>query len=167
MEKYQELRKTAEEKLHIADHMLTQTYPLIKDPKLLMAIIENLFLALTNALGSVLYYERHFKNIPPFQDNFSSKLNMFILRCIEKHNINKDYPTHIQDIKEIIVQHRKSPVEFTRKDSFIICSEDYNMRSISLGQITDYLKKTKLFIQEASNIVSKNENIINYKNGIS
>lgn len=159
MEKFQELREVAKKKVHIADHMLTQTYPLIKDPKLLLAIIENVFLALTNAIGSVLYYERLFKRIPPFQDNFSSKFNMFRARCVEKYKINKDYVGMIRDVKDIILQHKKSPVEFSRKDSFVICSEDYKMKVISIEQIKSYLDKTKLFIQEASYIVSKNENI--------
>lgn len=161
MEKFQELRETAKKKISIADHMLTQTYPLIKDPKLLLAIIENIFLALTNAIGSVLYYERLFKKIPPFQDNFPSKFNMFRTRCVQRHNINKDYIDLVSDVKSIIIKHKKSPVEFTRKDSFVICSENYKMKIISLEEIKNYLDKTKLFIQEVSSIVSKNENIFN------
>jgi hypothetical protein len=126
-----------------------------------ISIVENVFLALTNAMGSVLYYERLFKRIPPFQDNFASKFNMFRERCIEKHGINREHVELIQNVKEIILQHKKSPMEFTRNDSFVICSEDYKMKAISVVEIKDYLNKTKLFIQEASNIVSKNESIFN------
>ena len=159
MEKFQELRELSKKKLKIADHMLTMTYPFVQDPKLLIAVIENLFLALTNAMGSLLYYERLFKKIPPFQDSFASKFNMFKAKCVTKYNIDTDYIMMIQELKEIIIEHRKSPVEFSKKDRFIICSEDYKMKIISLDQLKDYIKKTKLFIQQTNNIVSKNESI--------
>jgi hypothetical protein len=43
MEEFQVLRDKAVEKIKIADHMLFMTYPLVKDPKLLMSILENTF----------------------------------------------------------------------------------------------------------------------------
>ena len=44
MEKFQELREISKKKIFLADHILTQTYPLLKDPKLLLATTENIFL---------------------------------------------------------------------------------------------------------------------------
>src|SRR3989339_632809 len=134
MEKFQELRDIAKKKLHLADHILTQTYPLIQDNKLLLAVVENIFLALTNAMGSILYYERLFKKIPPFHDNFDSKFNMFRSRVVDSYNIDKEQVKFIQEIKDMIVAHKKSPVEFTKKDKFVICSDDYNIKTITLEQ---------------------------------
>ena len=57
MEKYEELRDMARKKIQIADHMLTMTYPMIKDPKLLLAVMENIFLALTNSIAASLLNE--------------------------------------------------------------------------------------------------------------
>ena len=159
MEKFQELRDIAKKKLHLADHILTQTYPLIQDNKLLLAVVENIFLALTNAMGSILYYERLFKKIPPFHDNFDSKFNMFRSRVVDSYNIDKEHVRFIQDIKDIIVAHKKSPVEFTKKDKFVICSDDYNIKTITLEQMKGYVSKAKSFIQKTDSIVSKNEEI--------
>ena len=77
MEKFQELRDAANKKLQLADHILTMTYPIVKDPKLLLSVVENLFLAFSYGIGSVLHYERLFKRIPPFPDNFASKFELF------------------------------------------------------------------------------------------
>ncbi len=159
MEKFQELRQKAEKRLKTADHMLTMTYPFVQDPKLLMAVVENLFLALANAMGSVLYYERLFKRIPPFQDTFISKFNMFKEKCSPKYKIDAQYLQLIMEIRDIIVEHKKSPVEFSKKDRFIICSDDYKMKSVTVSQLKDYIKKTKLFITEVHNICSKDESI--------
>ena len=163
MEKFQELREQAKKKLNVADHMLTMTYPLVQDSKLLLAVMQNIFLALTYSIGSILHYERSFKTIPPFQDNFSSKFNMFRAKIVDAYKIDKNYVDFIQEIKDIIVQHQQSPVEFVRKDRFVICSDDYKMKTISIENMREYLNKTKSFIALASKIVSKNEEIFKKK----
>ena len=43
MESYEIARDKAKRHVKIADHMLTQTYPLIQDPKLLIAVMDNIF----------------------------------------------------------------------------------------------------------------------------
>ena len=88
---------------------------------------------------------------------------MFRAKCASKYNFNREQIELVQDIKDIILEHKKSPVEFTRKDSFVICSNNYNMRTISLDKMKNYLAKAKLFIQEINNIVIKNEGIFTNK----
>jgi len=159
MEKFQELRDAASKKMHLADHMLTMTYPMVKDPKLLLSVIENLFLALTYGMSSLLHYERLFKRIPPFADNFAGKFELFKDKCLEKYNIDNEIVKIMQDTKEIIVAHKKSPMEFPRKETLVICNGDYRMKTISANMIKDYVEKAKLFIKNISTIVSKDESI--------
>lgn len=161
MEKFQELRENAKRKISIADHMLTQTYPLVQDPKLLLSVLENVFLALTNSMGAILHYERLFKRIPPFQDNFDSKYNMFRARIVERHDIERGHVEIIKEVKDIILQHRQSPVEFTRKDKLVICNGDYKMKTISVNDIREYIREAKDFINLAQMITMKNEEIFN------
>ena len=159
MEKFQELREAANKKLHLADHMLTMTYPIVKDPKLLLCVIENLFLALAYGMSSLLYYERIFKRIPPFTDNFAIKFELFKDKCLDKYNLDDEIIKIMQDIREIIVAHKKSPMEFPRKETLVICNGDYRMKTISVNMIKDYVEKAKLFIKNISTIVSKDESI--------
>ena len=159
MEKFQELRDAANKKLKLADHILTMTYPMVKDPRLLLSSIENLFLAFTYGMSSLLYYERLFKRVPPFPDNFASKFEMFRDECSKRYNIDSEHLKIIQDIKEIIVSHKKSPMEFSRNDSLIICNGNYRMKTISANMIHNYVQKAKLFIKNISTIVSKDESI--------
>jgi hypothetical protein len=159
MEKFQEYRELAIKKLKIADHILTVTFPLVKDTRLLLGVIENLFLSLTYSMSSILYYERLFKRIPPFHDNFESKFNMFKERCFKKYNLNPEFISLIKEIKELIILHKKSPVEFTRKDSFVICNGYYRIKTIKIDLIKRYKEKTNLFLEETKKITSKNEDI--------
>ena len=159
MERFQEYREKARSKLKIADHMITMTYPLVQDTRLLISVMENLFLSLTNSMASVLYYERLFKRIPPFHDNFDSKYNMFRSKVVPRYKIDPSYVQMLNEIKDIIIQHKKSPVEFTRKDMFVIASNTYNLKTISVDQIKKYIAKSKLFLEEMEQIVSKDEQI--------
>ncbi|MFH0867774.1 MAG: hypothetical protein V1831_00515 [Candidatus Woesearchaeota archaeon] len=161
MEKFQELRDAASKKLHLADHILTMTYPMVNDPKLLLSAIENLFLAFTYGMSSVLYYERTFKRIPPFPDNFTAKFELFREKCSRRYNIDQEYLKIMREIKEIIVAHKKSPMEFPRNQSLVICNGDYRMKTISANMIKIYVEKAKLFIKNMSTIVSKDEGIFN------
>jgi hypothetical protein len=159
MEKYEELRDIARKRIKVADHMLTMTYPMVRDPKLLLAIMENIFLALTNSMGALLYYERIYKRVPPFQDTFVSKFNVFRQKCAKRFNIDQELLMMIGEIKDIIMEHKKSPVEFTRNDSFVICSDNYKMKTISLGKMRDYISKSKLFMQNINNAISQNKEV--------
>jgi hypothetical protein len=159
MEKFQELRDSANKKLKIADYILTMTYPMVKDPKLLLAATENLFLAYSYSMSSLLYYEQIFKRIPIFPDNFSSKLEVFRNKCLERYKIDADYIKIIKELKEIIILHKKSPLEFPRNESLIICNDSYRMRTVSPVMVKEYVEKAKLFIKRVSTIVSKDESI--------
>ena len=161
MEKFQELRDTSKKKLQLADHLLTMTYPLVKDPNLLLSSVENLFLAFSYGMTSVLHYEMTFKRISPFPDNFTSKFELFQDKCAKRYNIDIEHLNIMKDLKDIIVAHKKSPMEFSRKENFVICNGDYRLRTISANQVKDYVEKAKLFIKNVSIIVSKDEAIFN------
>jgi len=159
MERFQVEREKALKHLKVADHMLTQTYPLIKDPKLLVAVLENLFVSLSSAMASILHYERLFKRIPLFQEDFESMFNTFKARCTRRYDINIEYITLIQDIRDLLKEHKRSPVEFARKDKFVITTESYHLRIISIDKMKQFIAKAKLFIEEMNNMVTKNDRI--------
>lgn len=161
MEKFQELRGAAKTNIEKADHMLSVTYPLLKDTKLLLPIIENVFLSLTKTMDSLLYYDLLFKRIPQFPENFEVKLNIFRARSTRRYNINESYARLIQETKSLVQEHKKSPIEFTREGKFVICDNKYNTKTITPEQIKEYINKAKLFIEEARKVTSKNEGIFN------
>ncbi len=159
MEKFQQAREKAVRNLRIADHMLYVTYPLVRDNKLLMSITENIFLALTNAMASVLYYERLFKRVPPFHETFDSKYNLFSEKIVPRYNIDRKYLQYLRTIKDIMIAHRESHVEFSRPGKYVICIEDYKTKTISVTELKDMLKVAKEFVAMCNSIVEKNEGI--------
>jgi len=159
MEKFQELRDNASKKLQLADYIMAKAYPLVKDPRLLLSSVENLFLAFSYGMGSVLHYESAFKRIPPFPDNFLSKFDLFRDKCAKRYNIPDESLKIMKDLREIVIAHKKSPVAFSRRDDFVICDGGYRMRKISANEVKHCIEKAKLFIKDVTTIVGKDEAI--------
>ncbi len=155
MERFLECQQEANQKLRLAEHMLTQTYPLIKDTRLLLAVITNVFSALEKSMSSLLYIERYYKRIPPFQDTFESRFNAFRYTLVDKYHINREYLLLIKDIEAIITAHRESPVTFSRKDRFVICTGNYRMREINVTKLKDYIIRTKEFLEIINRVVNQ------------
>lgn len=142
--------KDAKKNIFLADHILTQTYPLVNEPKILLSVIEYIYKANLNIIEYLL------TNLKiPYHKNDESKINAFKNHIVKEYHINIEYITLVEDIRIILQKHKKSPVEFTRKDKFIICSETYNLRTISVNQMKKYIRIAKIFLMEAENIVRK------------
>ncbi|KYK25726.1 hypothetical protein AYK26_01785 [Euryarchaeota archaeon SM23-78] len=159
MEQFQILRDKAIQKIKVADHMLFMTYPLVKDPRLLLSIIENIFASLDFGVSALLQHERLFKRIPPYHDSFTSRFEIFKDKMIPRHNLSPRHAKLIRELREIISEHKKSPIEFARKDKFVICSPTYSLKTIDINLVKKYIFETKVFVDNINKIVSKHEGI--------
>jgi len=155
MEDYNQSKEESRKYLKLADHILYNTYPLLSDPKLLLKAMDNIFLSITNTISALLFYEKFNNRITEFDNTFETKIDLFRKKCLLHHNFDPNYIKLILDVKEIIVQHRKSPVEFVKKNKFVICSNDYKMKTITDNDVKNYLKKAKAFYGRIDNILLK------------
>jgi flagellar biosynthesis chaperone FliJ len=152
---YQEMLEKAKFQYDAAFHLLTVTYPLIKDPKLLLGIISNLFTSMESAMSAILSYERQLRLVPNYYQEFQSKFNIFRYKSVKRNKIPQDHVNLMMDLKEIIDLHKKSPIEFKRQDRFVICGKDYTLRQIQAQDIRIYLDKNKAFLNVADRIVNR------------
>lgn len=156
MEHHETFSRKARQDLKVADHMINVTYKFVGDPRMLVTVMRRVFNAVTNSVATLLYYERSRKRIPAFSSNFENMLNTFKARCVRRYQISGEYIKMIEELKEIIDKHKSSPVEFSRKDKFVICSEDYRMQVITAEKIKNYINRAKLFHTEIEGMVSIN-----------
>ena len=157
MERFAEHKQRAVQNVKVADHMLTMTYPLLKDPKLLIAVLENLFMATTNAMASILYYERLFKRVPPFHDTFESKYNLFKQKIVPVYQVDLKWVRFIAELKELVQDHKESTTEFPRKGKFVMADNNYRIKTLGEEDLKYYLQLTKDFVNHVLQLVSKND----------
>ncbi|MGM5484926.1 MAG: hypothetical protein ACQEP1_03580 [Nanobdellota archaeon] len=131
--------------LHTADHILTQTYPMVNDPRLLLSAIDNVRSAMIEAVSGLLERKREKKEIPPYHDQEQSKVNMFKLRIVDDYGIDDSL---LDEVIDLINKHKESPVEFPREDKFVICDEDYNNEALTPDYVKGLIKKADEFVDE-------------------
>jgi hypothetical protein len=156
-EEHQEYISEAIKKIKTADHILVMTYPLVKDPKLLLTVIEKTYLGMKDAVYSIIAYERLWKRIPYASDSFQDKLRVFQQRIIDNYNIEKKYINKIQELAETIKEHKESTIEFARKEKFVICSKNYKLNTITKESIKKDVEEGKRFVEKINNIIQENE----------
>ena len=156
MRDYEVAREKAIKQIRLADHILTMTYPLVNDPKLLKLVMKNIYLSMESTIAMLLHYERFYKRIPPFTENFQVMLER-LHPVLKKHNISTEYVIFLNRLNEIMNKQTESDIEFVRKDKFVFASRDYYLSIISTNELKDYLAKAKVFMQQLIGVVDENE----------
>jgi hypothetical protein len=158
MERYQECRVESEKLMKLADHVLTMTYPLVQDPKILKVVLHNVYEAMFNTLGYLLNYERYYKRVPPFTENYPVMVEM-AKDVFRKYNISTGYVGFLNEINETVETQKQSEVEFVRKEKVVFASKDYDLNAISVKELKEFIAKAKLFMQDINRVVKENERI--------
>ena len=100
MQEFRNLVLEAHRKLRLADHMAYITYPMLKETKLLLTILDNLDKSLKLSLNAYLYYERLYKRISIYPDDFKTKLDLFERGPAKRYNL-ENYSKLIIEIHNI------------------------------------------------------------------
>ncbi len=131
-----------------ADHLAYVSYPLLKDNKLLLAITQNLYMAGLKGMDAVLHYEYLYKRITMMPVDFESRMQIFETKVAPKMNIRQGIPKIIKDLRFIMQQHKNSPMEFSRREKFVICNDDYTtMKTIDIVMLKDYIVVMRDFLR--------------------
>lgn len=146
MEDFEVKLKDAKNKLYVADHMLTNTYGLLKDSKILLAIIDNISLSFEGGLSAFLEHERLFRRISAYNKTADSELNFFILKVKDKYEFEEDFEKTYSRLREILRAHKDSSMEFTRKGNFVIANEEYDLTKITPEDIKKDIKTCRDFL---------------------
>ncbi|MFH1591389.1 MAG: hypothetical protein ABIC95_05685 [archaeon] len=165
MEEYEAARLAAGKHLKIADHMLTQTYKLVRDPKILLAVAENLYKSVSASIDAILSWERLYKRIPPYPSNPESKIQLFAARSIRRYGFPDSYAKLAQRLHEVIERHRKAPVEFSRKKTFVICDDDYDIKALTEDELKVMLVTAFDLATAMQHMVTRNERVLRKRDG--
>lgn len=144
----------AHKSVKIAEHLFTVTYPLSHDLKLLLSILFNLHKAQKYSLTALLEKKMEQKQIPILPNEYRKRLFWLQLNY-DFLKLDKELVDLLFEVDSILSLHEKCPIEFVRKDRFVLCTDTYNIKTISAKEINQYLIKTKLFIDKiTSNLAS-------------
>ncbi|MBI2667657.1 hypothetical protein HYX17_02705 [Candidatus Woesearchaeota archaeon] len=153
MEVLKDLMKDSNTHLNTADHLAYVSYSNIKDNKIIVSIADNLYKSLLKAVEAVLQYERMYKRIPPYSENFNAKLEMFKTKCAPRYNLDNEITALLDNLRGIVDQ--KKELMENGKEKFIAFNNEYKARSLTIEKVKEYLAKSKPFIQKVNEIIKE------------
>ena len=165
MERFHEELEAGRRHLRTADHLVSITFPLVKDNKLLLTAMENLFSGAKNLMASLLHYEEAFKRIPHFQGDYDTMAHWFRSKCVPYYNLSRDYGISLDELNVLADNHKTSAVEFTRGDGLVMFSDTCNFRKISLAELKAYIGIMKRMLLDVEGVVLRYEGIFGRSKG--
>ena len=152
MEKFLENLQEADKIIRTVDHLVYVTFPLVKDKRMLLRIITETKRAVALCINSILQYDYLYKKIRLYQDT-RDNFRTFREKCAPRYGISQEEIGKITALFEMAERHKKSPLEFVRKDKIVIMSENFQTDIVTV-------EKTKEYVILAKNILFKVEKSI-------
>jgi hypothetical protein len=129
-------------RIRVADHMLTMTYPLVKDPKLLIAVLSNLVKSMESSMEHVLTQENISHSNTP-----QGRLTAYKQYIARKRSTPAETLRAYEEMSATLKEHEESPIAFRREEKFVICNEGYKLRTLSPATAKKYVALAKIFQQ--------------------
>ena len=141
--------------LRIADHMIYITYPVLKENRLLIKVLEEVYSVVKKTIDMILQHEYEHKRIKMYSD---PKINMAIFeqKCAQRYNITSEEIIGIKQIMDLFESHRTSPMEFSRRNKFVIMTDDLRTDSITMVNLKVMLGVAKGIVRKAESVLYQN-----------
>jgi len=134
--------------LRIADHMIYITYPVLKENRLLVKVLEEVYSAVKRTIDLIMGYEYEHKRIKIYSD---PKINMAIFeqKCAQRYNITSEEILSMKQIIDLFESHKSSPMEFSRQNKFVIMTDDLRTDSVTMLKLKAMLGTAKGIVRKA------------------
>lgn len=144
----------ANELIKRADHMFYVTYPLIKDNKLIITMAENINNGMICAMDAILMYEKLYKRISIYPEDFRVKMDIFKDSVARRYNIDREQIVLIQDLKKFLEEKKSSGTEFVKNDKYVFFNQKQGLKSLGLDKIKQNLNISKEFLRKVNGILT-------------
>jgi len=144
MQQYKEDLKQALRHIQIADHITYVTFPLVNEKRLLLKIIEEINLSIICSLNCMFNYKYPLKSIDFGKDN--TDLENSLKEISKDYELTNEQIIKIKEVFELNKKHKKSSIEFVKKDNVVILSDNLSFQAINIQKIKEYLLLAKRII---------------------
>jgi len=143
----------AEQRIGVANHLLTRTYPMVKDSRILLAVAKELHTAASNTATALLEFEKSQKRIPVLVNDPASRVEL-LQDALAFHKMGKEYKDAVKELHHIIVEHEKSPIEFAQPDRFVICDKEYQLTTVTHDNLKKSMSTIRKFITDVNKVTN-------------
>jgi hypothetical protein len=150
---YLESLRASEKYLETADHLAYVTIGVVKEKRLLLNVLENIYKAVLYAMNAVLQFESERNQIKTYKE--SSK-NMGVFKIVsDRYGINNEELRMIDEIMLLTKKHKESKMEFVRGEKMVLMEND-KVVYFDLPKIKQYISGVKMIVAKVRNGVEHN-----------
>ena len=120
--------------LILADHLLTATYPLVNDPKLLLGVLEHIRSYYVQVTPLILQ-KQGMQPLASIQGQLEQLKIQQLLPALQVQNIVR--------VVELHNRHQQSPVTFRKQERFVFCDTVYGLDILTEDKIKKELQLAK------------------------
>lgn len=146
--KYLENLEKAIKDIKVADHMIYVTYPVIKDKRLLLKALEQVYSSVISTINAILQYDYLWKKIELSREA-TTNFETFLDKSAKNYDISQEEIAEIIELLSLVESHKKSPLEFLRKDKIVIMSDNLKTNTLDPDGLKKYLNLSKKLIEKA------------------
>ncbi len=140
-----------------ADHLTYMTYPLVKDERLIITIMENLAEAMAIGMNALLERESALGKIKKVPIEFKDRFEIFKNECAKRYNFNLGHLELLKDLNVLQDLRKNSSFEFSRNGYYVLAEKDFRTRKLTYQMIKNDLNLSKGFFEKINSIM-KNVN---------
>ncbi len=137
-----------------ANHLLSVTFPLIKNKNLLIKIVQEIKNSVTKTVVAVLQYEYMCKRIkitPDPERNFQ----IFEEECAKKYEITQKELEQIRNLFELTKKQKESVMDIMKNDKVIHLSKDLTTETITPEKAKEFLDISRGIFQKTKEYIIK------------
>jgi len=146
----------AEKYFRNADHMIFVTYSLLNDVRLFPTVIHDLYEGFIQTLNAILIHDGDLKKGYD-SANVRGLIYLAESKVFRKYKISSDFISVIKTVVEFEEAISSSKTHFIRENRFVVCSKNYNLKTIDLNLIKKYNVVAKDFFKKIKEVVMNNE----------
>ncbi len=129
----------AQRSISVAEHLLTQTYPVVRDPRLLPAVLHHVYASVAASLEAGVLVALERKTLVRMPRSFEGRVRAFT----REFSVEKPVLRFLRELQETVREHERSPVEFARRGSFVMCDESYRLRTLREETMKQYCRHAR------------------------
>jgi hypothetical protein len=139
----------AEKSWQSADHLILVTYKVVKDDKLLLRALENIYESVVKTISVALRFEYFYKRIELSKDS-KRNLEIFFVKLGRKYGLSKEDERILREIIFSGKKHKESGLEFSGKGKAVILDDKLGKYELDLDKVKEFIKISKKLLENAN-----------------
>lgn len=145
----------ASKEFKTADHLIYINQTMMGGNKILLFIAKKLYASCLNCIDALLIYEKCNRRISFVPTDFESKVSIFESDVLNNFRLDHDVIETVRELHEIVNEHEESPIEFSRGDRFVICSDGYEtIKTLDISSLKNHMNVIRSFLYSVNEVAN-------------